>query len=201
MIIGTLIRQLPLVTISAVLGLTCLSGLPVAQAAALTTVVNFDDLPGDNAGVDVPVPDGYGGIKWDNQWNYYGTVQSPFTPASGTKRVYTRKAEADFFFQTAPVIFNGAFFSGFNQSAPHFDLFLQGQLVASSQTLSISDVPAFLNSGYSGLVDQVRVIQSLQAPAYVMDDVTYTTSTSIPSPALLPGLIGLGVVLWRKKSA
>jgi hypothetical protein len=200
MIVATLARQLPLVTVGLVLGLTSLSGLP-AQAASIKTVVNFDDLPGDNAGINVPVPDGYGGIIWNKQWNHFGTPQFPYTPASGSKRAYTRQPQAAFFFQTAPVIFNGAFFSGFNVSAPRFELFLQGQLVHSSQALQISGIPTFLDSGFSGLVDEVRVIQNHDFSAYVIDDVTYTTVSTIPSPALLPGLIGVGVALWRKKSA
>ena len=203
MLVTTLVRQLPLVTLSAIVSLTCGLGGSAAQAAAIKTVVNFDDLPGDNTGVDVPVPDGYGGITWGNQWNYYRTVQFPYTPASGSVRAYTRNSRAAFFFSTMPVIFNGAFFSGFDVSAPRFELYLQGQLVANSQALKISGVPTFLDSGYSGLVDEVQVIQNFSFPAYVIDNVTYTTATvaKVPSPALLPGLIGIGVALWRKRNS
>jgi hypothetical protein len=204
------IPLVPLVLMVATLGTVVGAEVPSVQAAAVTTVVNFDDLPGENAGQDVPVPDGYGGITWNNQWNYFGREQAPYNPASGKQRAYTRDLEAAFFFKTAPVVFNGAFFSGFNVSAPRFELYLQNQFVASSQSLIPSEVSTFLASGYAGLVDEVRVIEQrggtmnfndgrvTNFPTYVMDDVTYTTD-SIPSPALLPGLIGFGVVLWRKK--
>jgi hypothetical protein len=212
MIMATFKRKLSLVLMVAAMGTVAGTAIPSAQAAAITTVVNFDDLPGDNDGQDIPVPDGNGDITWNKQWNHFGMPQSPYNPASGSQRIYTRDLEAAFFFKTAPVVFNGAFFSGFKESAPRFDLYLQNKVVASSQSLTPSDVPTFLASGYAGLVDEVRVIEQrggtmnfndgkvTNFPAYVMDDVTYTTD-SIPSPALLPGLVGFGVALWRKKLA
>lgn len=46
---------------------TCtLSALAISTSANASTVVTFDDLTGDN----LLVPDGYGGIRWDNNWIY-----------------------------------------------------------------------------------------------------------------------------------
>jgi hypothetical protein len=200
MVVATLAKKIPLIAAGAVVGLLVLGELHPVQAASVKTVVNFDDLPGLNSGRDVPVPDGYGGITWNNQWSYFGSDQSPYTPESGLQRVYTRSSQAAFFFKQA-VVFEGAYFSGYSVSSPNFNLFLNGKMVHTSQRLQISSIPQFLVSGYAGLVDEVQVIQSYDFPAYVMDSVTYnSTIASVPSPALLPGLIGFGMAIWRKKT-
>ena len=89
-----------------------------------------------------------------------------------------------------------------------FDLYLNGGLVATSSPLITSSTAAFLSSGYSGLVDEVKVHETCIGLCdtngyhgyYVMDDITYTVT---PLPAALPlfatGLGALGLLGWRRK--
>ena len=53
----------------------------VGMAGAV--VVNFDDLVGQAL-----VPNGYGGINWNDEWTYYGWTQDPYNPSSPPARVW-----------------------------------------------------------------------------------------------------------------
>ena len=165
---------------------------------ASATVVNFDDLVGQS-----PVVDGYGGINWGGQWTYYGYAQDPYTPHSGDYRVYDFATDGGFSF-AAPVVFNGAWFSGKDTSSVQFQLLLGGSVVGASATLGTSVTPAFLASGYSGLVDQVKVLSG-QPDFWVMDDVTYNAGTigGVPEPAswalMILGFGAVGLTLRGRK--
>ena len=168
-------------------------------ANAGTTVVNFDDLQGDN----LPVPQGYGGINWNNNWIYYGFDQDPYNPHSPPNRVYTGDPNGAFSFVT-PEIFDGAWFSGNDFATVTFQLFdPNGNLVWTSDTLAPSSTPQFLASGYDGLVETVFV-ESPSPDFYVMDDVTYHSpgSGTVPEPSswmlLGTGVMAIGGAIRRK---
>jgi len=167
---------------------------------AKATVITFDDLVGSGSLAS------YAGLTWTNT-SYYDTVQSPYTPHSGTQRVYNTDRVSPIVFQFGgDVYFDGAWFSGFNPDVS-FELYNNGSLVSTSGSVSTSDTPAFLASGYGGLVDEVRVIASdyLQNgfhDYYTMDDVTYH---AVPEPAFyqlgaLLALGGLGALRLRKRA-
>ena len=188
---GLLMRWLVGAALGAVL-LTC-------ATTAGATVVTFDDLSGDGV-----VPDGYAGITWNGQWSYTDGVQSPYTPASPPTRVYDGLPAGQFNF-SAPVTFDGAYFSGFEDATVQFQLYLGGSLVGTSGVLAPSSTPSFLTSGYSGAVDEVRVV-SPRANFFVMDDVTFNSiAAAIPEPAtwtmLLLGFFGLGAALRARSRA
>jgi len=169
-----------------------LSALAISTSAnASPVVVTFDDLVGQDL-----VPDGYGGIKWDSNFVYYGFEQSPYNPESEPNRVYTNYSKWGFgssslpFYFSSPVIFDGAYFSGYDSSVPvSFSLYKGGILQATSASLTPSSIPTFLSSGYTGLVDEVRV--NWFNGGTVLDNVTYRNA-SVPEPATLIGLLGLG---------
>ncbi len=164
-----------------------------AGVNAGTVVVNFDDLIGSAL-----VPDGYGGIDWGGQWEYYDSDQPPYNPSSPPDRVYDWVTEGQFSF-LAPTVFDGAWFAGYSFATVQFNLYLSGVLMASSGVLSPSDVPTFLGSGYAGLVDKVGVL-SPSPDFFVMDDVTY--QSSIPEPAtlsLVGGAVGLLAFVVRRR--
>lgn len=174
---------------------TCtLSALAISTSANASTIVTFDDLTGDN----FLVPDGYGGIQWDNNWIYYGFDQNPYTPESIPNRIYGNYdkwnglSSIPFYF-ASPVIFDGGYFAGLagiDFSVPtSFSLYNGGTLQATSASLIPSSTPTFLSSGYTGLVDEVRV--NLNNGFTVLDNVTYHTAT-VPEPTSLIGLLGLG---------
>ena len=170
------------------LAITATLGIGAAHAY----VVTFDGLP------DGPVPDGYGGITWNGQWTVYSEAQYPYTPESPPARVYTFSSTAPFDFST-PTVFDGAYFSGYGFATVQFDMFLDGTLVATSGVLSPSSTPAFLSSGYGGLVNEVEVI-SPSPDYYVMDNVTY----GVPEPAvwalLLVGFGAIGGAIRQRRS-
>jgi hypothetical protein len=164
---------------------------------ANATVVTFDDLTG--LGV---VADGYAGITWNGDWNYYDLVQPPYNPASPLTRVFDTKSTAVFNF-SAPVSFDGADFAGASFASVEFQLYLAGNLVGTSGSLTTSDTPTFLASGYGGLVDEVRVV-SPSPDYFVMDNVTYNPDPAVvPEPVswamMLLGFFGLGAGLRARR--
>ena len=168
----------------------------VGMAGAV--VVNFDDLVGQAL-----VPNGYGGINWNDEWTYYGWTQDPYNPSSPPVRVYDFVSEGKFDFVTPDQTFNGAWFSGVDTTTVKFNLYNDGILVASTLPIFMSNVPTFLDSGYSGLVDVVGVLSN--APDFfVMDDVTYG-GHQVPEPATLMlfgvGLVGVGIARRLRRQA
>jgi hypothetical protein len=158
-----------------------------SYAMAASTDCSFDTFTG--AGV---VPDGYCGINWHSNWNYYDSVQPPYTPNSPPERVYDlAQFPGDTFSFVTPQVFNGAFFAGNSFATVTFQLFNGANLVWTSATLAPTSTPTWLASGYSGLVTDVEV-QSPSPDFFVMDDVTYG-GTSTPEPGTL-GLLATGAI-------
>ena len=171
---------------------------PIASARASTTVVTFDDLVGSGI-----VPNSYGGINWNGNWYYYGFSQPPYNPESSPNRVYDLSNNTNSFDFLTPEVFDGAYFSGYPSAAVTFDLYNGATLVWVSGSLAPSSTPTFLSSGYSGLVTSVSV-ESLIPDLFVMDNVTYETSSiaSTPEPASFvlfgTGLLAMGGIVRRR---
>lgn len=160
-------------------------GVGVSQA----TVVNFDDLSGQAA-----MADGYGGITWSvGSWVHYDWYQWPYTAKSPVQRVYSY-TDGEFEFGS-DVTFDGAWFAGMTTTTVSFDLYDDGNLVASSSSMGLSDVPTWLSSGYAGPVDKVQVVSNAYG-YFVMDDVTFN---AVPEPASLVALAGGALVALRRR--
>ncbi|TXG00648.1 PEP-CTERM sorting domain-containing protein [Massilia arenae] len=173
---------------------------PFASAA----VLNFDDIVGPD-GFAV-VPGNYGGLDWSaSGLNVFTAQGAPFTPHSGPGQVTTDWIDGGPIASTirflAPTVFNGAWFSGYEDSSVRFDLYVGGQLVASSAALQLSAASAFLDAGWDGAIDSVVVRTGAQG-SYAMDDFTFVDAAEVPEPGvpalLLAGVGGL-LVLRRKQ--
>lgn len=176
--------------------LSAAAALLFGTSVASATVLSFDDIPG--VGDYGAVPLTYGGLDWsDAAWSVLTTEQPPYTAHSGAGRVTlgwgTTDSASTIRFNT-PTVFEGAWFAGYGEATVRFDLYLGGQLVGSSTTLTLSDTPSFLAAGWTGNVDAVVVSSSLHA-FYVMDDFSFKTASAVPEPASMALMLaGLGVV-------
>ncbi len=163
------------------------------SANAWVTVVTFDSLTPDRS----LVPDGYAGITWFGDWTVFSDEYAPYPPESPPNSVYAAITDAPFQF-SFPVVFSGAYFAGYGDNQVTFDMYLGGNLVATSASLTPSGTETFLPSSYNGLVDKVVVVDTGTLDQYVMDNVTFTPEpTSLA--VLATGLLGLG--LRRRKRA
>jgi len=166
-------------------------------AGAQTTVLSFDDLTETG-----PMPAAYGGVDWaGSSWLAFGVEQAPYTAHSGTWQAATDfgsdNAASTIRF-VAPSVFEGAWFSGYSDATVTVQMYLDHALVATSATLAPSAVPAFLASGYAGLVDQLVFVSPQQA-FYAMDDFTFQAG-AVPEPGswLLMGG-GLALLVHRAR--
>ena len=117
-------------------------------------------------------------------WNAYQELQDPYTAHSAPFRVYDFNAEGFFSFLT-PQVFNGAWFAGVSDTSVSFNLYDSvGNLLGTSATIFMSNVPTFLDSGYAGLVSKVGVASN-RPDFFVMDDITYGGNATVPEPGSL----------------
>lgn len=174
------------------------AGAAIALCApfASATVLNFDDIVGPDGYAAVPA--NYGGLDWSGAGlSVFSAEQAPFTAHSGQGRVATDWIDGGPIASTirflTPTVFDGAWFSGYGDSSVRFDLYRGGRLVASSAALTLSDTPAFLDTGWSGAVDAVVVSTPFQA-SYAMDDLSFHDAAQLPEPGSLGlALAGLGM--------
>jgi hypothetical protein len=171
------------------------------------TDLNFDDI--DTGGGVVAMPNGYGGWGWAHNIGVYGTVQDPYNPHTPPNRALFNfdqccdYAESLVTSNIGPVTFQGAWFAGVQGlGGPiFFNLYLGGNLVATSGSLDPTNVPTFLDSGYNGLVDAVGIVGT--EGFFVMDDFTFSGG-GVPEPGTLlmfaSGVAALGGVVRRKLS-
>ena len=181
-------------------------GAAIALCApfAAAAVLNFDDIVGPDG--FAAVPGNYGGLDWSaSGLNVFTAQGAPFTPLSGLGQVTTDWIDggpiANIIRFLAPTVFNGAWFSGYEDSSVSFDLYFAGRLVASSDALQLSGTSAFLDAGWDGAIDSVVVRTGAQG-SYAMDDFSFVDPAQVPEPGMpalmLAGLGGL-LVLRRKQ--
>ncbi len=193
--------------------------LALATVGAQAAVLTFEDMLPFPTGEHFFVAD-YKGFKFGtnsvatNHWFYTDEVTPFYTPKSPTHFIATSGSPL-FPFTGAPLeaaqsitsavdfIFDGAWFSGFGQI--QFKLYNNGILVHTSAVSgSLNDsTPIAVNSGYTGLVDELVVLG--QQTFFAMDDFTFNTGRNlVPEPTslalvLLAGAVGVGAA--RRRSA
>ena len=182
------------------------AAIALFSSFASAAVLNFDDIVGPD---DIAaVPGNYGGLDWsESGLSVITSEQWPFTPRSGQGRVTTDWIDGGAVASTirflAPTVFNGAWFSGFGDSTVRFDLYFQGQLVATSAELLMAEAPAFLDAGWNSAIDTVVVSSGFQA-SFAMDDFTFESPAQVPEPGSLALMLaGIGVLgtLRRRRPA
>lgn len=160
--------------------------LALSSPSVSATVLTFDDLPGNGAMSQ------YGGLRWIG-WHHADTQEAPYSPASGSTRLFNTSNDNAFSASEA-FQFDGAHFAGY--ATVQFQMFLDGSLVAVSDPLTTSGTAVFLASGYGGMVDRVSVMADL--PQYfVMDNVVLKGAA--PATVAEPGALllmagGLGIM-------
>jgi len=180
--------------------LAALFFLPSYAVAVAPTVLTFDDV----ATGGVPMPPGYGGVNWPNNVGIWGFDQPPYTPQSPPNRVrfnYNGEegvAETLVAFIGGPKIFDGAYFSGFNDV--QFKLYSGVTLVGLSSVLSLGTVgsgPTFLASGYAGPVNLVGIVGNRSPQGFAMDNFTFHDAPE-PSTLLLLAIGAISLLGYRK---
>jgi len=185
-----------------------LLAVAASRAQATTIVITFEDFP--DAFAQTAFPASYAGLTWTN-WQHYAPL-APYQP-NGQNAIFAGPAGGANVnsFAFTDTVFTGAWFSlspfAAFQGTVQFQLFLDNTLVHTSTTLSsIVNDPSlrFLPSGYSGLVDEVRVVTSAGLiptdgnAAWIMDDVTFE---AVPEPGSLL-LLGSGLAsaaAWHRR--
>ncbi|WP_205854068.1 PEPxxWA-CTERM sorting domain-containing protein [Phenylobacterium kunshanense] len=181
-----------------------LSFVVAGPAAAATIVLNFDDLTGVGL-----VPTTYGGVIFGDDFSHYDTPVENFPPASGLTTIYANYAK----YQPGPqstqtfrfaelVRFDGAFFAG--RMTVSYDFYREGQKVGSAGDFALNGQARYYASGYTGLVDEVRLSGS--TGNWVLDDLTYTTGVAaVPEPTtwalMILGFGGAGAALRTRRRA
>jgi hypothetical protein len=192
------------------------AALACLSVGAQASVLTFEDVP-LSTGRHFFLAD-YHGFTFGtnnintNAWFYTDEITPFYTPSSPTHfiatdyQLYTGTTfEATQSITSAvDFIFNGAWFTG--QDQIRYQLYNNGSLVhTSADSLALNDSsPIFVNSGYTGLVDEV-VILGTQG-FYALDDFTYNEGTGVPEPTslalvLLAGAVGVGATRRRAAAA
>lgn len=181
---------------SMIYNLVAAAALALCAPFASATVLTFDDIAGADGYGAVPI--NYGGLDWSGAgWSAFSGEFAPYAAHSGDGRIATNwgatGADSTIRF-LAPTVFDGAWFSGMAEATVTFQLYLGGDLVATSSTLGMSDASAFLSSGWAGAIDAVVVSSNLADPFYVMDDFSFQGTSEVPEPGTLAlVLAGLGL--------
>jgi hypothetical protein len=187
-------------------GVACLILATAGSASAAT--LGFDDLvPNLENNTEGVIPNAYGGFDWTNFYFVDSTNYPTTGYASGTispKNVaFIGFPQVNGFSEISSnslFTFNSAFFTAAFNPVDLVITGFQGSNELFSQTLSLNTAaPNLFQPNWSGL-DRLRFTPQNPTEGnslyFAMDDFK---ATPVPTPALLPGLVGLGLGALRKR--
>ncbi|MDX2241198.1 MAG: PTPA-CTERM sorting domain-containing protein [Leptolyngbyaceae cyanobacterium bins.302] len=193
-----------------VIGAACLTAGSAVDAYALT--LTFDEIATEGS-----ISNGYGGLNWDNFYvlnstTFFGGAPNgyKFGTASPEKVAYNAfGAPASVLKGSQPFTLNSAYLTAaWNDGLNILIEGIQGINTVYSTTVVVDTTsPTLFNFNWSG-IDSLRFTSFGGVNAgyggggtqFALDNLTIN-ATPIPTPALLPGLIGMGVMALRKRKA
>lgn len=190
--------------------LSLLMGLVSFTGAVNATVVTFEDVDVQFGSSPLygtaALADGYAGISgWTNTGLVYGFApQSGMSEGIGNNYFYGQSGELSF--DMAPVRFQGTYYKSyatdFNQPPiASIELFYKGNLVHTIYDPLAASGLVWVNSGYNGLVDKIRLHGGLEG--FAIDNLSYETASvgqvPLPASAVLFASALFGIGLNRKK--
>jgi hypothetical protein len=178
-------------------------------AAALGTInlISFESLTAGS----LPSPSNLPGVTISGTGNFIANDDSSIvgfnTTSGGSKFLQSQTNLTTTFAFANPIQAFGAYITGLGTSSGQALLeFNDG----SNQSYNLSNI--FASSGGAGFFGFTEAGKSIASVAFVsatgsgadvygIDDVRFVSSAQVPAPALLPGLIGLGMGVLRKRKA
>lgn len=201
-----MIRTTLLKTVSIAAGAVCVAAALANPAQAAT--LGFDDLSPSSSGS--PIPSGYGGFNWNGFNVINGTTNSFNNSAPSSQNSVVSSANVAFvnaggfgeITRSSLFTFKSTYLTGVwaNFGGNVLVEGFQGATSLFSQFVGMSNAgPTLHTFNWSG-IDRLRFTS--YGSQLAMDDFTFdapNAATAVPTPAMLPGLIGLGGAFWRKR--
>lgn len=158
--------------------------LAVKPASAI--VITFDDLHGSGY-----LPSNYAGLNWGPAWQYFDTVQAPYTASSGSERIYSY-SYGGFIDFGKQVVFQGSWLASANVGQQMWwEGYQKGVKIFESQHY-LGGSALFINLNWTG-VDSVRLMDTADNH-FVLDDISYEPIGPVPDAACSLILLGIAVI-------
>ncbi|MEN6427143.1 MAG: hypothetical protein ABFE13_17450 [Phycisphaerales bacterium] len=168
--------------------------------SANAAVLGFDDVTTDEW---AEVPDGYGGLNWDQVY----TLRKDFHPGSGYEYgtvsdsyvAYNYNANPAWATSDTTFDFNGAYLTAAwsNQDLQVLG-YLDGELKYDVTVPVVTTGPTWYDFDFLG-IDALNII-SLGDSQFAMDNFTYNETAAVPAPgAILLGTLGTGFVGYLRR--
>jgi len=169
--------------------------------SANAAVLGFDDITTEGM---AEVPDGYGGLNWDQMYTLhkdyhagsgyeYGTVSDSYVAYNGG--AYPAWVTSDTTFD-----FNGAYLTAawWNQDVQLLGS-LDGEIRYDVTVPTVTTGPTWFDFDFMG-IDTLNII-SLGESQFAMDNFTYNQTATVPAPgAILFGTLGTSLVGYLRRS-
>jgi hypothetical protein len=138
----------------------------LSQAHAKQTTINFDDLTGSGS-----LPANYAGLTWDSSWLYFNNPSPPYTPSSGTCRIFTYNSSAWINFGRKVNFYGSWVSNALAYSHVYWEGYRDGVKVYESEHL-YGPADGWIYVNWED-VDYVKIVTSY--PGYfIIDDVMYS---------------------------